>query len=104
MHKVLAHRVSIVHGVEGRDFVDSHWGHFEHASNLVHDADASEAMLALAEVQQRHDRGLLVLRGIPFEDFVDDFQVFCAELERDAGVIVGFVAVLEGDLEDEVSD
>lgn len=51
LHKVLANRLAVVHGVEGRNLVNAHRGHLEHASDLVHDADAGEAVLALTEVK-----------------------------------------------------
>lgn len=42
------YRLPVVHGVEGGNFVDAHRGHLEQAGDFVHDADAGEAMLALA--------------------------------------------------------
>ena len=62
---ILADGGAVVHGIEGGDLVDAGRGHLEQAGDLVHDADRGEAVLALAEVQQRHDGGLLVLRRIP---------------------------------------
>ncbi len=96
LHKVLADGLAVVHGVEGCDLVDAHWGHLEHAGDLVHDADAGEAVLALAEVEQGHDGGLLVLGRVPLEDLIDDLEVLLGELERDALVVVRLVAVLLG--------
>lgn len=95
LDKVFAYRLSVVHGIKGRDFVNSHRRHFQQTSNLVHDADASESMLTLSEVEKRHDSSLLVLRRVALEDLIDDFFVLCAELERDGWVVVGFVAVLD---------
>jgi hypothetical protein len=57
----LAHRIPVVHGVEGCDLVHAHGRHLQYAANFVHDADACEAVLALSEVEERHDGGLLVL-------------------------------------------
>lgn len=94
LDEVLANGLAVVHGVEGSDFVDAHWGYFEHARDLVHDTDASPAMLALAEVQQGHDGSLLILRGVAFEDLVDELEVLLRELEGDVGVVVRVVAVL----------
>lgn len=51
LHKELAHRSPVVHGVEGGDLVDSHRRHLEEAGYLVHDADAGEAVLSLAKVE-----------------------------------------------------
>lgn len=95
LDKVFAYRLSVVHGIKGRDFVDSHGRHFQQTSNLVHDTDTGESMLALSEVEKGHDSSLLVLGRVTFEDLIDDFFVLCAELERDGWVVVGFVAVLE---------
>ena len=90
----LANRGPVVHGVERGDLVDAHGGHLEDARHLVHDADAGEAVLALAEVEQRHDGGLLVLGRVPLEDLGDDGLILGGELEGDVGVVVGGVAVL----------
>lgn len=94
LHKVLANRVAVVHGVEGRDLVNTHWGHLEHASDFVHDTDAGEAVLALTEVKQGHDSSLLVLGRIALEDLVGEFEVLLGKLEREARVVVDLVAVL----------
>ena len=90
----LADGVSVVHGVERSDFVDAHWGHLEQPSNLVHDADGGETVLALAEVEDRHDSSLLVLRRVSLEDLCDELLILGVELERNIGVVVGRVAVL----------
>jgi hypothetical protein len=85
----LAHGSAVVHGVEGSDFVDSHGGHLEQTGDLVHDADAGEAVLALAKVQNRHDGGLLVLFGVSLEDLGDELLILGVELEGQVGVVVG---------------
>jgi hypothetical protein len=95
LHEILAHGLSVVHGVESRDFVNSHRRHLQKPGNLVHDADARETMLALAEIEQGHDSSLFILWGVAVEDFVNDLQVVLVELERDGRVVVGFVAVLK---------
>lgn len=92
---VLAHGIAVVHGVEGGDLVDTHGRHLEDARNLVHDADAAEAVLALAEVEQRHDGGLFVLRGVSRDDFLDELLILRREREGDLGVVLRRVAVLE---------
>lgn len=94
LHEVLADRLAVVHGVEGCDLVDTHGGHFKHASDLVHDADAGEAVLALTEVEQGHDSGLLVLGRVALEDLIGEFEVLLGKLEREGRVVVGLVAVL----------
>lgn len=91
----LAHGGSVVHGVKGRNLVDSHGGHLEQTGNLVHDADAGEAVLALAEVEERHDSGLLVLRGVSLEDLGHDLFILGVELEWEVGVVVRSIPVLQ---------
>lgn len=95
LNKVLANRLTVVHGVEGCDFVDTHGGHLQETGDLVHDADAGVAVLALTNVQDRHDSGLLVLGGIALEDLIDELEVLLGELERNIRVVIAFVAVLD---------
>lgn len=52
-------------------------------------------MLALAEIQQRHDRGLLILRWIALQDLIDEPLVLRSEVERDARVVLWCVAMLD---------
>jgi hypothetical protein len=52
-------------------------------------------VLALAEIEERHDGGLLVLWRVALEDFGDDGLILLAKFERDGGVVVGRVAMLE---------
>jgi hypothetical protein len=94
LHKVLANRLAVVHGVEGRNLVNAHWGHLEHASDLVHYANAGEAVLALADVKQGHDGSLLVLGRVALEDLIGELEVLFRKLEWEARVVVGLVAVL----------
>lgn len=94
LHKVLADGLAVVHGVEGCNLVDTHWGHLEHASDLVHDADAGEAVLALAKIEKRHDGSLLVLGRVALEDLIGECEVLLGKLERESRVVVGLVAVL----------
>ena len=51
-------------------------------------------MLTLAEVEEGHHGGFLVLRGVALEDFLHHELVLGAELEWDGGVVVGGVSVL----------
>ena len=90
-----AHGRPVVHGVEGGDLVHAHGRHLEELRDGVHDADAGEAVLALAKVEQRHHGRLLVLRRVALEDLGDELLVDGVELERDGRVVVGGVAVLE---------
>lgn len=96
LHEELADGCAVVHGVEGGDLVDAHGRHLEDARDLVHDADGGEAVLALAQVEDGHDGGLLVLRRVALEQLDDDGLVLRRELEGDGGVVVGRVAVLQG--------
>lgn len=91
----LAHWVAVVHGVECRHFVDTHWRHLEYPRNFVHDADAAEAVLALSEVEERHDGGLLVLGGVARHNLFDELLILRREFERDLGVVLGRVAMLQ---------
>jgi hypothetical protein len=69
---VLPDGFAVVHGIKSGHLVDTHWGHFEHAGNLVHDADACEAMLALSEVEKGHNGGLFVLWRVTLQDFINE--------------------------------
>jgi hypothetical protein len=51
-------------------------------------------VLALAEVKQRHDRGLLVLGRVALEDLIGECEVLLGKLERQSRVVVRGVAVL----------
>lgn len=52
-------------------------------------------MLALAQVQHRHNGSLFVLRGVTLKDLIDEFEVLLGELEGESRVVGGFVAVLD---------
>lgn len=93
---VLSNRLTVVHGVERRDFIHSHWRHFQDARNFVHDADTSPAVvLALTEIEKRHDGGFFVLAGVAREDFFDQTLVLLVEFEGNRGIVVVCVAVLK---------
>lgn len=86
LDKVLADGLAVEHGVEGGDLVDAHWGHLEEFCDVVHNGDGSPALvLALAEVEEGDDGGLLVLRGVVGDDFLCTGEVVGSELERDLG-------------------
>lgn len=89
-----ARRVPVVHGVECGDLVYTHGRHLQYPRNLVHDADACEAVLALAEVEEWHDGGLLVLGRIPRNDLLDELFILGSEFEGDVRVILGSITVL----------
>ena len=52
-------------------------------------------MLPLTEIKEGHDGRLLVLRGVPLEDLINECEVLLRELEGDGGVVFGIVSVLE---------
>jgi hypothetical protein len=92
---VLADRIPVVHGVESRNLVYSHGRHFQYPRNLIHNTNATESVLALSEIEERHDCSLFVLRGVPGHDFLDELLILRCELERDIGVVLGRVAMLQ---------
>lgn len=94
MNKIFAHGSSVVHGVERGNLVHSHGRHLKKTGDLIHDADAGKAVLALAEVKQRHDSSLLVLRRVSLEDLGNDGLVLLVELEGDVGVVVLGISML----------
>jgi hypothetical protein len=94
LHVELARGIPVVHGIEGGDFVDTHWRHLQYPRNLVHDADARESMLALSEIEERHDGGLLVLGRVPGDNLLDKLLVLGGEFEGDVGIVLRCVAVL----------
>jgi hypothetical protein len=51
----------IEHGVEGGDLVDSHLGHLQHLSNVVHDGEGGPAELTLAEVEEGNGSALEII-------------------------------------------
>lgn len=90
----LAHRVSVVHGVKGSYFVHSHRRHLQQTSDLVHDTDAGEAVLSLAQVEQGHDGSLLVLLGVSLKDLGHEGFILLVEFEGNVGVVVRGISVL----------
>ena len=95
LHKVLADRLAVIHGIKRRNLVDAHRRHLQQSRYLVHNADTGVAMLALTKVQKGHNSSLLVLRGVAFKDLVDEFEVLVGKLERKSRVIGGRIAVLD---------
>lgn len=77
----LSNRLTVVHGVESSNLVDAHWWHFQPACNFVHDADAGEAVLALAEIEEGHYCSFFVLGRVSFEDLSDELFVGSIEFE-----------------------
>lgn len=77
----LSNRLTIVHGVESSNLINAHRWHFQPACNFIHDTDAGEAVLALAEIEEGHYGGLFVLRRVAFQDFSNEFFVDSIELK-----------------------
>lgn len=76
----------VEHGVEGSNFIDTHWWHFKELRDVVHDADTCPSfVLSLAEIEERNDSSFLVLWGIPGNDFFRLLQVIWGKLERYLG-------------------
>ena len=90
----LADRRTVIHGVEGRDLINAHRGHLQESRHLIHNADAGETMLALTEVQDRHNSGLLVLGGVSLEDLADDSLILWGEFKGNLCIVIGSVAML----------
>ena len=90
------HRRPIIHAIERSNFIRSHGWHIQQAGHLVHNADTRESMLALSQIQNRHDSRFFVLGRVAGEDFLDEFLICGVELEGDGGVVVGGVSVLWG--------
>lgn len=85
---VATNGLSVVHGVESGNLVDTHGGHFQPAGNLVHDTDTAETVLALTKVEKGHDGGLLVLRRVSAEDLLNELFILGVELEGDIEVVL----------------
>lgn len=50
--RVQASGVPIEHGVEGRDLIHTHGGHFKKLCDIIHDANASKSLvLSLPEIE-----------------------------------------------------
>ena len=74
--------VPVEHGIERRDFVHSHWLHFEQLRYIIHNADARPSLvLPLAKVEEGNDSCLLVLGRVMRDDFIGTFKVLRCELE-----------------------
>lgn len=90
----LAHRVPVIHGVEGRHLVHTHWRHVQQPCNLVHNAQTCESKLTLSEIQDGHHSGLLVLWGVALQDLLDELVILVVERKRDVGIILRGVTML----------
>lgn len=91
----LSDRVPIVHGIECRNLVHSHWWHLQYSCNLIHNAQARKSMLSLSEIEDGHHSRLLVLGWVAFEDFFDELVVLLRELEGYIRIIFGSITMLQ---------
>lgn len=85
----LAHRTPVIHGIKRSHLIHAHRRHLQNPRNLIHYAQAGEAMLSLSQIQDRHDGRLLVLWGVALEDLVDELVILVVELEGDFGIVDG---------------
>lgn len=85
---------SIIHSVERRNLINTHRWHLQDPRDLVHDADACEAMLSLSQIKQGHHRRLLVLARVSAQDLLDELLVDRVEFERNRRVVDVGVSVL----------
>jgi len=96
LHKVVAHRFPVEHGVKGGDFVHAHGRHLEEARDVVHDADARPSLvLSLAEIEEGDDGRFFVLGRIPGYDVLCFFHVVGGERKGYLWIVMLGVAVHE---------
>lgn len=94
LQKVLSDGLAVEHGVESGDLVYAHRRHLEELGDIVHDRDRDPTrVLALTEVEQWDDGGLLVLLGVVRDDLLCHLLVLLVKLKGDIGVVVVGVAV-----------
>ena len=94
LKEVLSNRLTVEHGVEGSDLIDTHWWHLEQFGNIVHDRDRNPTgILALTKVEQWDDSRLLVLFGVMRDDLLCHLLVLLVELKGNVGIVVVGVAV-----------
>jgi len=55
-------------------------------------------MLSLSEIQKGHHSCLFVLGRVAFQDLIDELVVLLCELERDAGIVLRGISMLESKL------
>lgn len=89
-----SNRTPVVHGVECRNLVHAHWRHLQDPRDLVHDANACEAMLSLPKIKQGHHRRLLVLARVSAQDLLHELLVDRVEFERNGRIVDVAVSVL----------
>lgn len=91
---VFAHRGAVVHSIETGHLIDAGRRHLQNACYLIHNANTGKAVLALAQVEQRHHGSFLVLRWVPPQNLGHYGLIFRRESEGYSGVVVECVAVL----------
>lgn len=93
---MLSNGLAIKHGIEGRNFVDSHGRHGKKLCDVIHNADTCPSLvLSLCKVEQRNDGRLLVLVRVIRNDLTGPCKVFGSELEGDFWVVICGVPVDE---------
>jgi hypothetical protein len=95
LNVISSDRVAVIHGIEGRNLINTHGWHFQQPRHLVHNADTSEAVLSLSEIEQGHDGRFLVLARIPSEHLLDELFILRIEFEGNVEVVFRRIAVLE---------
>jgi hypothetical protein len=79
----------IEHSVEGCNLVNTHWRHLKELCNVVHDIDTCPSfVLPLAEVKERDNCCLFILRRIPRDDFFRALHVLWSEPEGNLEVYI----------------
>lgn len=84
----------VEHGIECCNLIHTHRRDVDNSCNLVHYRDGGETILSLAEIKKRHNSRLLVLRRVALENFFNSLLVVLVEFKRNAGIVLGCVAML----------
>lgn len=86
--------VPVIHGIERRNLINTHWRHLQYPRNLIHNTQARKSMLSLSQIEDGHNSRLLVLGRVAFEDLIDELVVLLGELEGDVRIIFGGISML----------
>lgn len=87
------HRLSLEHGIERGNFIDSHWGNFQNSSNFIHNSNGAVSKLTLTKIEEGHDGSLLVVRRILGNGFINFGLVLSIEGKFGIGIVGGCVTV-----------
>merc|ERR1719397_1467991 len=91
---VFSNRVAHEHGVEGGYLVDTHAGHTNHLSHVMHSSNGQpSSVLPLCEVQQGDDGRPLVPVRVDRQDCLSASVVFRCELKCRLMVVLSCVPV-----------